>query len=257
MTNINYPTFRLDDQIVVITGASKGIGRGIAKVMARYGATTILCARNEVALNDLKTEIRIENGIAFVYKIDLSSVANIKEVFKNIYDKFNRIDVLINNAGLGFNHPALEVTEADWDGMMDVNMKGLFFCAQQAGKYMAKNNYGRIINMSSQASLVGIKDHLVYSASKGGVNMITKVLALEWAEQGITVNNIAPTFTYTPGTAERLENPEYLKNVIDRIPVKKVADINDIASAILYLTGSNSGMTTGTTLVIDGGWTVQ
>ncbi|MEQ8245103.1 glucose 1-dehydrogenase [Fulvivirga sp.] len=254
---MTYPTFRLDDQVVVITGASKGIGRGIAKVMAHAGATTILCARSAAELKTLQEEIENENGRAFSFQLDVSSVANIKATFKNIFDKFNRIDVLINNAGLGFNHPALEVTESDWDEMMDVNMKGLFFCAQQAGKYMTKNNYGRIINMSSQASLVGIKDHVVYCASKGGVNMITKVLALEWAEQGITVNNIAPTFTYTSGTAERLDNPEYLEKVLDRIPVKKVADINDIASAILYLTGSNSGMTTGTTLVIDGGWTVQ
>lgn len=254
---MTYPTFRLDNQVVVITGASKGIGRGIAKVMANAGATTILCARSTAELDELAKEIKEENGEAFAFQMDVSSVANIKATFKSIFDKFNRIDVLINNAGLGFNHAALEVTEEDWDDMMNVNMKGLFFCAQQAGKYMAKNNYGRIINMSSQASLVAIKDHAVYCASKGGVNMITKVLALEWAEQGITVNNIAPTFTYTPGTAERLDNPEYLEKLLDRIPVKKVADINDIASAILYLTGSSSGMTTGTTLVIDGGWTVQ
>lgn len=257
MTKINYPTFRLDNQVVVITGASKGIGRGIAKVMAHAGATTILCARSEVELNSLQEEIAVENGKAFVYPMNVSSVTSIKDTFKSIFDEFGRIDVLINNAGLGYNHAALEVTEEDWDSMMEVNMKGLFFCAQQAGHYMAKNNYGRIINMSSQASLVGIKDHAVYCASKGGVNMITKVLALEWAELGITVNNIAPTFTYTPGTAERLDNPEYLEKVLDRIPVKKVADINDIASTILYLTGSSSGMTTGTTLVIDGGWTVQ
>lgn len=254
---MSYPTFRLDNQVVVITGASKGIGRGLAKVMAHAGATTILCSRRETELNELETEIKAEGGIAHAFPLDVTSVANIKATFKSIFEKFNRIDVLVNNAGLGFNHPAAEVKEEDWDTMMDVNMKGLFFCAQQAGKYMAKNNYGRIINMSSQASLVAIKDHTVYCASKGGVNMISKVLALEWAELGITVNNIAPTFTYTPGTAERLDNPEYLEKVLDRIPVKKVADINDIASAILYLTGSSSGMTTGTTLVIDGGWTVQ
>lgn len=254
---MSYPTFRLDNQVVVITGASKGIGRGLAKVMTHAGATTILCSRSETELNELETEIKAEGGVAYTFPLDVTSVTNIKATFKSSFEKFNRIDVLINNAGLGFNHPAAEVTEEDWDEMMTVNMKGLFFCAQQAGLYMAKNNYGRIINMSSQASLVAIKDHAVYCASKGGVNMITKVLALEWAELGITVNNIAPTFTYTPGTSERLDNPEYLEKVLDRIPVKKVTDINDIASAILYLTGSSSGMTTGITLVIDGGWTVQ
>ena len=151
----------------------------------------------------------------------------------------------------------MDVEESDWDEMMDVNLKGLFFCSQQAGQYMIEKGYGRIINMSSQASIVAIKDHAVYCASKGGVNMITKVLALEWAKNGVTVNGIAPTFTYTPGTAERLDNPEYLAGVLNRIPVGKVASIKDIVAAITYLTGPNSGMVTGSTLVIDGGWTIQ
>lgn len=249
--------FHLENKIAVVTGASKGIGAGIAKELAGAGATVILCARNTGELNALKTEIEKEKGTAHVFPLDVRSVNQIKEVFRAIYEQFGHIDILINNAGLGYNHAAGEVTEADWDEMMAVNLKGLFFCAQQAGKYMIKEGYGRIINMSSQASLVAIKDHAVYCASKGGVNMLTKVLALEWAEKGVTVNGIAPTFTYTPGTAERLDNPEYLANVLDRIPVKKVASIQDIAAAILYLTGPHSDMVTGTTLVIDGGWTIK
>ena len=247
----------LKDKIVVITGASKGIGAGISKELANAGATVILCARNNEQLQELKVEIEREKGLAHVFPLDVSSVDHIKEVFKSINDQFGRIDILINNAGLGYNHAATEVNEADWDEMMDVNLKGLFFCCQQAGKYMIKSGYGRIINMSSQASLVAIKDHAVYCASKGGVNMLTKVLALEWADKGVTVNGIAPTFTYTPGTAERLDNPEYLANVLNRIPVGKVASIKDIVSAILYLTAAHSDMVTGSTLVIDGGWTIQ
>ena len=247
----------LDGKIVVVTGASKGIGAGISKDLAEAGAVVVLCARDSVQSNHLRNEIEKENGIAHAFPLDLSSVNQIKEVFKSINDQFGRIDILINNAGLGFNHPATDVEEADWDEMMDVNLKGLFFCSQQAGKYMIKNGYGRIINMSSQASLVAIKDHAVYCATKGGVNMLTKVLALEWADKGVTVNGIAPTFTYTPGTAERLDNPEYLANVLNRIPVGKVANIEDIVSAILYLTSAHSDMVTGSTLVIDGGWTIQ
>ena len=249
--------FNLDNQIVVVTGASKGIGAGIAKELAMAGATVVLCARNTQQLNELKKEIEKEGGVAFVFQLDINSVNQINEVFQLIYEQFGCIDILINNAGLGNNHAALDVKEADWDEMMSVNLKGLFFCSQQAGKYMIKNGYGRIINMSSQASIVAIKDHAVYCASKGGVNMLTKVLALEWAEKGITVNGIAPTFTYTPGTAERLDNPEYLASVLNRIPVGKVATIKDIFSAILYLASASSGMVTGTTLVIDGGWTIQ
>lgn len=249
--------YRLDDKIVVVTGASKGIGRGISKELAQVGAHVVLCSRNKEELNGLRKEIVEESGHADVFPLDISSVAQINEVFEKINDKFGRIDILINNAGLGYNHSALDVKEEDWDEMMNVNLKGLFFCSQQAGKYMMDHGYGRIINMSSQASLVAIKDHAVYCASKGGVNLLTKVLALEWAEKGITVNGIAPTFTYTPGTAERLDNPEYLASVLNRIPVRKVATIKDIVSAILYLTSTNSGMVTGSTLVIDGGWTIQ
>ncbi|MEN8787978.1 MAG: SDR family oxidoreductase [Flavobacteriaceae bacterium] len=249
--------FRLDKKVVVVTGASKGIGAGISKELALAGAIVMLCARSTEELNALRNEIEKENGVAHVFQLDIKSVKQIKEVFRLIYDQFGRIDILINNAGLGNNHAAIDVKEADWDEMMNVNLKGLFFCSQQAGKYMIKNGYGRIINMSSQASLVAIKDHAVYCASKGGVNLLTKVLALEWADKGITVNGIAPTFTYTPGTAERLDNPEYLASVLDRIPVGKVATIKDIVSAILYLSSTHSGMVTGSTLVIDGGWTVQ
>ena len=247
----------LERKIVIITGASKGIGAGISKELANAGAIVILCARNTEQLKELKAEIEKENGLAHVFPLDVSSVDQIKKVFRQIYDQFGRIDILINNAGLGFNHPATEVEEEDWDKMMNVNLKGLFFCSQQAGKYMIGNGYGRIINMSSQASLVAIKDHAVYCASKGGVNLLTKVLALEWAGKGITVNGIAPTFTYTAGTAERLDNPEYLAGVLGRIPVGKVATIKDIFSAILYLTAEHSDMVTGTTMVIDGGWTIQ
>lgn len=251
------PGFKLNGQTIVITGASKGIGAGIAKELADVGATVILCSRNNAKLNDLKNEIDKEGGTAHVFPVDVGSVTQIEQVFKSIYDQFGSIDVLINNAGLGNNHPALDVKENDWDEMMNINLKGLFFCSQQAGKYMLNKGYGRIVNISSQASLVAIKDHAVYCASKGGVNLLTKVLALEWAEKGITVNGISPTFTYTPGTAERLDNPEYLANVLNRIPVGKVATISDISAAILYLIGPNSSMVTGSNLVIDGGWTIQ
>ena len=249
--------FKLENKVVVITGASKGIGAGVAKELSLEGAIVILCSRNTEQLAEVQKEIETEGGVAHYFGLDISSVADIKEVFKNINDQFGGIDVLINNAGLGFNHSALDVNEEDWDSMIDVNLKGTFFCAQQAGKYMVEKGFGRIINMSSQASLVAIKDHAVYCASKGGVNSLTQVLALEWADKGVTVNGIAPTFTYTPGTAERLDNPVYLEGVLSRIPVGKVANIKDIVAAILYLASPHASMVTGTNLVIDGGWTIQ
>jgi NAD(P)-dependent dehydrogenase (short-subunit alcohol dehydrogenase family) len=140
---------------------------------------------------------------------------------------------------------------------MAVNLKGLFFCCQAAARHMLRKGYGRIINMSSQASLVGIKDHAVYCASKGGVNQLTRVLALEWSEQGVTVNAVAPTFIYTPGTKERLDQPDYLARVLARIPAGRVGTIDDVAGAVIYLASDAAGLVTGTVLPVDGGWTAQ
>jgi NAD(P)-dependent dehydrogenase (short-subunit alcohol dehydrogenase family) len=122
---------------------------------------------------------------------------------------------------------------------------------------MLSKGYGRIINMSSQASLVGIRDHAVYCASKGGVNQLTRVLALEWSSRGITVNAVAPTFIYTPGTKERLEQPEYLAKVLERIPAGRVGSIDDVSAAVIYLASEPAGLVTGTILPVDGGWTAQ
>jgi NAD(P)-dependent dehydrogenase (short-subunit alcohol dehydrogenase family) len=168
-----------------------------------------------------------------------------------------RLDVLVNNAGLGANRSAIDVTEADWDEMTAVNLKGLFFCCQAAGRIMLEQGHGRIINMSSQASIVGIRDHAVYSASKGGVNQLTRVLALEWSAAGVTVNAVAPTFIYTPGTAERLDDPAYREGVLARLPIGRVGTITDVAAAVIYLASKAGALVTGTVLMVDGGWTAQ
>lgn len=252
-----YPDFQLTDKIAVITGASMGIGYGLAKALAHAGATVIAAARNLEALQQLCQEIREEGGKAFPVELDVTNLSQIKNVMEQVAKKHGRIDILVNNAGLGYNHPALEVTEEDWDSMMDVNLKGLFFCCQAAGRIMLEQGFGRIINMSSQASVVGIRDHAVYCTTKGGVNQLTRVLALEWAEKGVTVNAVGPTFTYTPGTAERLDDPDYLEGVLDRIPARKVAKIKDVAGAVIYLASSAGDLVNGTILLVDGGWTAQ
>lgn len=251
------PDFRLDGQVALVTGASRGIGYGLALALAGAGATLAVAARDESALTDLVAEIESAGGQAAAFALDLRDVAAIGHTINAVYEHFGRLDVLVNNAGLGANHPAVAVTEADWDEMMAVNLKGLFFCCQAAGRIMLEQGSGRIINMSSQAGGVGIVDHAVYCATKGGVNQLTRVLALEWGVQGVTVNAVAPTFIYTPGTAERLDNPDYLEGVLARIPMRKVGSINDVAAAVIYLAAPSGAMVNGTVLLVDGGWTAQ
>jgi NAD(P)-dependent dehydrogenase (short-subunit alcohol dehydrogenase family) len=149
------------------------------------------------------------------------------------------------------------VTEEDWDELLDVNLKGLFFACQAAGRHMLARGYGRIVNISSPAGHVGIRRHAAYSASKGGVELLTKVLALEWGRQGVTVNTVAPTFVRTPGTAERLDRPEFLADVLARIPVGRVGTTTDVAAAVLFVASPSAGLVNGASVLVDGGWTAQ
>jgi 2-deoxy-D-gluconate 3-dehydrogenase len=254
---MNYPDFRLDGQVALVTGASKGIGWDLAKALSHGGASVAVAARDQPSLERLADEIRADGGEALAVELDVRDAAQISTAFEQVREHFGSLDVLVNNAGLGANHPAEDITESDWDEMMDVNLRGLFFACQAAGRIMLAQGHGRIINMSSQAGVVGIREHAVYSASKGGVNLLTKVLALEWSSRGVTVNAVAPTFIYTPGTAERLDQPEYLAGVLDRLPIGRVGTTTDVAGAVLYLASPAGGMVSGHVLVVDGAWTAQ
>jgi NAD(P)-dependent dehydrogenase (short-subunit alcohol dehydrogenase family) len=195
------------------------------------------------------------DGLAVPF--DVRSVPDIRAAVARVESELGRIDVLVNNAGLGANHAALDVTEADWDDMMAVNLRGLFFTCQAAAPGMLARRSGRIVNISSQASLVGIENHAVYCASKGGVNQLTRVLALEWSSQGVTVNAVAPTFIETPGTKERLDDPEFRRAVLARIPAGRVGTVDDVAGAVIYLASPAGSLVTGSILTVDGGWTAR
>ena len=172
-------------------------------------------------------------------------------------ERFGKLDVLVNNAGLGTNHDALDATEEEWDELMAVNLKGAFLACQAAGRHMVERGYGRIVNMSSQAAAVGLRRHAAYSASKAGLEGLTRVLALEWAPHGVTVNAVAPTFIRTPGTAERLDDPAFLEDVLARIPVGRVGSTTEVAAAVIFLASPAASLITGAVLPVDGGWTAQ
>ena len=247
--------FGIKGKVAVVTGASRGLGRGLAKAMAAAGATVAAAARSLPELETLAAEIRAEGGSCKAFAMDLRDVGSIRSAFSAIAARFGRVDILVNNAGMGNPIPAVDIAESDWDWMMDLNLKGTFFCCQEAGRLMLARGSGRIVNISSQASVAAIPGEAIYCASKGGVNMLTKVLAAEWSGRGVTVNAVGPTFIRTPGTAERLDDPAFLAGVMAKLPRGRVATVDDVAGAVIYLASDAADMVTGTLLLVDGGWT--
>jgi NAD(P)-dependent dehydrogenase (short-subunit alcohol dehydrogenase family) len=254
---MDYPDFSLAGQVALVTGASQGIGHDLALALAAGGARVVVAARQGERLEALTEEIAATGGEAAATVVDLRDRASIEAAVEASVARFGRLDILVNNAGLGTNHDALEATEAEWDELFAVNVRGLFFACQSAGRRMVDQGYGRIVNISSQAGLVGIPRHAAYSASKAAVIGLTKVLALEWGPHGVTVNCVAPTFIRTPGTAERLDQPDFLADVVSRIPVGHVGTTTDVAGAVIYLASPAASLVTGSVLVIDGGWTAR
>jgi NAD(P)-dependent dehydrogenase (short-subunit alcohol dehydrogenase family) len=254
---MEYPRFDLEGQVALVTGASRGIGRDLVLALAHAGATVVAAARSLKDAEAVGEEVRGSGGLAEAVALDLADRGSIDRAVTDAVRLAGHLDILVNNAGLGTNHDALDATEEEWDELFAVNVRGLFFACQSAGRRMVEQRYGRIVNMASQAGLVGIPRHAAYSASKGAVIALTKVLALEWAPFGVTVNGVAPTFIRTPGTAERLDRPEFLTDVLERLPVGRVGTTTDVAGAVIYLASPAASLVTGTVLVVDGGWTAQ
>jgi len=254
---MEYPSFDLEGQVALVTGASRGIGRDLVLALAHAGADVVAAGRSLDDVVGVAEEARSIGGRAEAVELDLRDRGSIDRAVDECVERAGRLDILVNNAGLGTNHDAVDATEEEWDELFAVNVRGLFFACQSAGRQMIAQRSGRVVNMASQAGLVGIPRHAAYSASKGAVIALTKVLALEWAPFGITVNSVAPTFIRTPGTAERLDQPEFLAEVLERLPVGRVGTTTDVAGAVIYLASPAASLVTGTVLVVDGGWTAH
>jgi 2-deoxy-D-gluconate 3-dehydrogenase len=248
--------FNLKGKAAVITGASQGLGMELARFMAEAGASVALIARNEDKLSKLEKELTDAGHKAISVPLDIMKTEKIQPAMKKINDHFGGIDILINNAGTNITKPAEEITEADWDQVLDLNLKSAFFCCQAAGDYLKKSENGKIINMSSQMAAVGYYKRSAYSSSKGGMTQLTRSLAIEWAKYNVNVNAVAPTFVETPLTKPMLDDPDFQQDVMNRIPLGRLAQPEDLFGAILFLSSASSSMVTGQTLFVDGGWTV-
>ena len=233
------------------------MGYHIDLALARYGADLVVCSRTVSELEKVGAEIEKLGRRVLIQKMDVTNIPEIHSMVEAAVKTFGRIDLLVNNAGLNIPQWAEEVTEEAWDRVFDINLKGTFFCAQAVGKVMIRQKRGKIINISSQSGSVGLIMRSAYCASKGGLNLLTKVLALEWAKHNILVNAIAPTFLETPMTKPMLEKKEFHDYVMGNILLGRLAKFEDVTGAVIYLASEASNMVTGHVLLIDGGWTIH
>lgn len=247
----------LNNKTVIVTGGSKGIGKEIALSFAKLGAHVIIIGRGEVALEQTFQELRkVGSGNHKAISGDVNDITRVRAIVDTIVDDYGTVDILVNNAGVNIPKPAIEVTEEDWDMVLDTNLKSVFFFSQSVGKHFIKQGKsGKIINIASQMAFVGYIKRAAYCSSKGGVVQLTKALAVEWANNGINVNAVAPTFVETEFTAGMFEDENFKKDVENRILLGKLPKPKDISGAVLYLASNLADFVTGETIKVDAGWT--
>lgn len=249
--------FDLNNKKAIVTGAGRGIGRAIALGLAKAGVDVGLLARSEDQLAVVAKEVEKLGQKAVIVTCDLAKTGGIQDTIIRLCDDLQGIDILVNNAGTNIPQKAIEISSDTWDTIIDLNMKSCFFVSQAVGQVMiAQGRGGRIVNMSSQAGTSALDNRSVYCASKAGVDLLTKCLALEWAEYKILVNAVAPTFTVTEMTKKFMEAPEYLSFATARNLLGRLATPEDMIGAVLFLCSEASSMVTGHILAVDAGWTV-
>ncbi|MBK7256300.1 MAG: 2-dehydro-3-deoxy-D-gluconate 5-dehydrogenase KduD [Ignavibacteriae bacterium] len=246
------PSFDLTGSSAIVTGASTGLGKGMALALATAGADILLV--DHVSSSDTAAEIQKLGRKAQVLSVDLMQMSSIPLVVETAIAAFGKVDILVNNAGIIRRTPAIDFSEKDWDDVMTINSKTVFFLSQAAAKDMIKRKYGKIINVASLLAFQGGIIVPSYAASKGAVAQVTKALANEWAALGITVNAVAPGYMATNNTKALREDPARSKSILDRIPAGRWGSPEDLGGAAVFLASHASDYVTGHVLVVDGGW---
>jgi glucose 1-dehydrogenase len=257
---------KLKDQVAIVTGASSGIGAGVAKSMAAAGAKVVVNypvdASREMA-EQVKSDICSLGGVAITYKADVSKEEQVQEMFREVIGKFHTVDILVNNAGLQKDAPFTEMTLDQWNFVLSVNLTGQFLCAREAireflrrGVNGKSKSAGKIICMSSVHEVIPWAGHANYAASKGGVNLMMKTIAQEFAPKRIRINSIAPGAIQTPINKDAWDTGEHLQNLLRLIPQKRIGKVEDIGNAAVWLASDDADYVNGTTLFVDGGMTL-
>lgn len=252
------PSFELKNKVAVVTGAGRGIGRAIAIGLAEAGANIALLSRTEEDLKEVASEIE-KLGRKVVYiPTDVTSRNDVQKAVHMIKEQFSTIDILINNAGMNIRSKALDVTDEEWQTIMDTNLKSAFMMAQEVGKVMKENGTkGRIITISSVAGHVALRTGVVYAATKAAIIQMTKVLALEWGQYGINVNSIGPWYFKTPLTEKLLQDEQYVSEILAVTPLKRVGELPELVGPAVFLCSESASYITGQTLFVDGGMTIN
>jgi NAD(P)-dependent dehydrogenase (short-subunit alcohol dehydrogenase family) len=253
---------RVENRVALVTGGALGIGRACCEVLAKEGAKVAVTDILDKEGKKLAEDIKASGGTAEYWHLDVSSEGEVGKVFEGVRKKFGKIDVVVNNAGIaGVDKPTHEITEKEWDRLMAVNVKGVFFCTKHAIPYMKEAGGGSIINLSSIYGIISAPDVPAYHASKGAVRLMTKTDALLYAKENIRVNSVHPGFIWTPLVENFLKSKgsvEEGRKALDSLhPIGHVGEPNDIAYGVLYLASDESKFVTGSELVIDGGYTAR
>jgi len=255
--NMTNNLFDLTGEVAIVTGGAKGIGKGIAKGLAEYGAKVVIFDIDAESANETVEEIKKMGGYAVFKKVDVTKTDEVNKAVSEVLDEFGKIDILVNNAGTVVRKSVLDTTDQDWDKVINLNLKGAFLCARAVGPSMIKRRKGKIINIGSVSSFLGHPDHAAYGASKGGIRILTKVLAVEWGKYGINVNGIAPGYVKTPMTEDYLRVKRNYESIVSKIPLNRVAVPEDLIGPVVFLASKASDYISGHMLLVDGGRTAD